>query len=153
MFWGAPVGPGNVTPGFEPPSLCAPTGCTPNSWSNAYLPSQTVNFSETLNHAYYGFYGQDQWRITPKLTFNYGLRYDFETGLSKQINPDYRGWQPRVGLAYALDKHTVIRAGFGIFDDRYNLSFLFITQPQKPVIIPNENLPGFEKAQTRQLGS
>jgi hypothetical protein len=145
VFWGAPVGPGNVTPGFEPPSLCAPTGCTPNSWSNAYLPSQTVNFSETLNHAYYGFYGQDQWRITPKLTFNYGLRYDFETGLSKQINPDYRGWQPRVGLAYALDKHTVIRAGFGIFDDRYNLSFLFITQPQKPVIIPNESLPGIRE--------
>jgi hypothetical protein len=145
VFWGAPVGPGNVTPGFEPPSLCAPTGCTPNSWSNAYLPSQTVNFSETLNHAYYGFYAQDQWRITPKLTFNYGLRYDFETGLAKQINPDYRGWQPRVGLAYALDKHTVIRAGFGIFDDRYNLSFLFITQPQKPVIIPNENLPGIRE--------
>jgi hypothetical protein len=145
VFWGAPVGPANVTPGFEPPSLCAPTGCTPNSWSNAYLPSQTVNFSETLNHAYYGFYAQDQWRITPKLTFNYGLRYDFETGLSKQINPDYRGWQPRVGLAYALDKHTVIRAGFGIFDDRFNLSFLFITQPQKPVIIPNENLPGIRE--------
>jgi Carboxypeptidase regulatory-like domain/TonB dependent receptor len=145
VFWGTPVGPGNVTPGFEPPSLCAPTGCTPNSWSNAYLPSQTVNFSETLNHAYYGFYAQDQWRVTPKLTFNYGLRYDFETGLAKQINPDYRGWQPRVGLAYALDKHTVIRAGFGIFDDRYNLSFLFITQPQKPVIIPNENLPGIRE--------
>ena len=54
VFWGAPVGPGNVTPGFEPPPLCAPTGCTPNSWTNAYLPSQTVNFSETLDHAYYG---------------------------------------------------------------------------------------------------
>jgi Carboxypeptidase regulatory-like domain/TonB dependent receptor len=145
VFWGAPVGPGNVTPGFEPPSLCAPTGCTPNSWTNAYLPSQTVNFSETLNHAYYGFYAQDQWRITHKLTFNYGLRYDFETGLSKQINPDYRGWQPRVGLAYALGKHTVIRAGFGLFDDRFNLSFLFITQPQKPVIIPNETLPGIRE--------
>jgi outer membrane receptor protein involved in Fe transport len=145
VFWGAPVGPGNVTPGFEPPSLCAPTGCTPDSWSNAYLPSQTVNFSETLNHSYYGFYAQDQWRITPKLTFNYGLRYDFEKGLEKQINPDYRGWQPRVGLAYALDKHTVIRAGFGIFDDRFNLSFLFITQPQKPVIIPNVDLPGIRE--------
>ncbi|MGC2817818.1 MAG: TonB-dependent receptor [Candidatus Acidiferrum sp.] len=142
VFWGAPVGPGNVTPGFEPPALCPATGCTPNSWTHAYLPSQTPDFSETLDHSYYGFYAQDQWRITPKLTFNYGLRYDFEKGLEKQINPDYRGWQPRVGLAYSPDKHTVIRAGFGMFDDRYNLSFLFITQPQKPVIIPNENLPG-----------
>src|SRR5271168_2017060 len=145
VFWGAPVGSGNVTPGFEPPSLCAPTGCAPNSWSNAYLPSETVNFSETLNHSYYGFYAQDQWRVTHKLTLNYGLRYDFEKGLEKQINADYRGWQPRVGLAYALDKHTVIRAGFGIFDDRFNLSFLFITQPQKPVIIPNVNLPGIRE--------
>ncbi|MGB6461856.1 MAG: TonB-dependent receptor [Candidatus Acidiferrum sp.] len=142
VFWGAPVGPGNVTPGFEPPALCPATGCTPNSWTHAYLPSQTPDFSETLDHSYYGFYAQDQWRITPKLTFNYGLRYDFEKGLEKQINPDYRGWQPRVGLAYSPDKHTVIRAGFGMFDDRYNLSFLFITQPQKPVIIPNESLPG-----------
>jgi outer membrane receptor protein involved in Fe transport len=142
VFWGAPVGSGPVTPGFEPPSLCPPGGCTPTSWSHAYLPSQTPNFSETLDHSYYGFYAQDQWRLTPKLTFNYGLRYDVEKGLEKQINPDYRGWQPRVGFAFSPDKHTVIRAGFGIFDDRYNLSFLFITQPQKPVIIPNENLPG-----------
>ncbi len=142
VFWGAPVGSGPVTPGFEPPTLCPGNVCTANSWSNAYLPSQAANFSETLNHSYYGFYAQDQWRITPKLTFNYGLRWDFEKGLEKQINPDYRGWQPRVGLAYSPDKHTVIRAGFGLFDDRYNLSFLFITQPQKPVIIPNENLPG-----------
>ncbi len=142
VFWGAPVGSGNVTPGFEPPSLCPAGGCTPGSWSNAYLPSQTPNFSETLFHSYYGFYAQDQWRITPKFTFNYGVRYDFEKGLQKQINPDYRGWQPRIGFAFSPDKHTVIRAGFGIFDDRYSLSFLFITQPQKPVIIPNENLPG-----------
>jgi hypothetical protein len=31
------------------------------------------------------------------------------------------GFQPRVGLAYSPDKKTVIRAGFGIFDDRYAL--------------------------------
>jgi hypothetical protein len=142
VFWGAPVGSGPVTPGFEPPTLCPGNVCTPNGWSHAYLPSEAANFSETLNHSYYGFYAQDQWRLTRKLTINYGLRWDFEKGLEKQINPDYRGWQPRVGLAYSPDKHTVIRAGFGLFDDRYNLSFLFITQPQKPVIIPNEPLPG-----------
>jgi outer membrane receptor protein involved in Fe transport len=142
VFWGAPVGSGSLTPGFVPPSLCANNVCTPNGWTNAYLPSQTVNFSETLDHSYYGFYAQDQWRLTSKLTFNYGLRYDFEKGLEKQINADYRGFQPRVGFAYSPDRHTVIRAGFGIFDDRFNLSFLFITQPQRPVIIPNENLPG-----------
>ncbi len=28
---------------------------------------------------YYGAYGQDSWRITPELTFNYGLRYEIMT--------------------------------------------------------------------------
>ncbi len=138
VFWGDPVGSGAVAPGFEPPAI-------PTNWANAYLPTQTVNFSETLNHEYYGFYAQDQWRITPKLTINYGLRYDFESGLSKQINPDYKGFQPRVGFAFSPNSKTVIRAGFGLFDDRYNLSFLFITQPQRPNTIPGETLPGIRK--------
>jgi outer membrane receptor protein involved in Fe transport len=138
VFWGAPVGSGPVTPGFIPPQI-------PTNWANAYLPSQTVNFSETLDHSYYGFFAQDQWRLTPKLTVNYGLRYDFETGLSKQINPDYKGIQPRIGLAFSPDTKTVIRAGFGLFDDRYNLSFLFITQPQRPNTIPGEILPGIRQ--------
>ena len=141
VFWGAPVG---TVP--NPPSGQLPTPPPiPTNWKNAYLPSETVNFSETLNHAYYGFYAQDQWRVTPKLTVNYGLRYDFESGLSKQINPHYNGFQPRIGFAWSPDTKTVIRAGFGLFDDRYNLSFLFITQPQRPVIIPGETLPGIRK--------
>ncbi|MGA8450934.1 MAG: TonB-dependent receptor [Candidatus Acidiferrales bacterium] len=141
VFWGAPVG---TIP--NPPSGQLPTPPPiPTNWQNAYLPSETVNFSETLNHSYYGFYAQDQWRLKPSLTLNYGLRYDFETGLSKQINGHYNGVQPRVGLAWSPDGKTVVRAGFGLFDDRYNLSFLFITQPQRPVIIPGEALPGIRQ--------
>jgi outer membrane receptor protein involved in Fe transport len=141
VFWGAPVG---KVP--NPPSGMLPTPPPiPTNWQHAYLPNETVNFSETLDHAYYGFYAQDQWRVTPTFTVNYGLRYDFESGLSKQINPHYNGVQPRVGLAWSPNNKTVVRAGFGLFDDRYNLSFLFITQPQRPVIIPGETLPGIRK--------
>ncbi|HXN74763.1 MAG TPA: TonB-dependent receptor [Candidatus Acidoferrales bacterium] len=141
VFWGAPVG--NVP---NPPSGQLPTPPPiPTNWQRAYLPSETGNFSETLNHAYYGFYAQDQWRVKPSLTVNYGLRYDFESGLSKQINPHYGGVQPRIGLAWSPNNKTVVRAGFGLFDDRYNLSFLFITQPQRPVIIPGETLPGIRQ--------
>lgn len=141
VFWGAPVGSAP-----NPPSGQLPTPPPiPTNWKNAYLPSETGNFSETLDHAYYGFYAQDQWRIRPSLTVNYGIRYDFESGLSKQINPHYNGVQPRLGLAWSPNNKTVVRAGAGLFDDRYNLSFLFITQPQRPVIIPGETLPGIRQ--------
>jgi len=133
VFWGAPVGSGPIVPGSFPPPI-------PTTWQNAYVVPQ--DFYVHLNHQYFGLFFQDQWRINPKLTFNYGLRWDVETGLSQIINPDYRGWQPRVGFAYSPFKHTVIRTGFGIFDDHYNMTFLFVTYPQREVVIPNAVDPG-----------
>src|SRR5262249_11732333 len=134
-FQSAPLGTAvNFTPGVVER---LPT----NGWPNAYLPEQEKNFSVNLNHGYYGFFVQDQWKVTPKLTFNYGLPYDFESGLADQMDVSHKGFQPRVGLAYSPDKKTVIRAGFGLFNDRYALSFLFITYPQRPAILPNADLP------------
>jgi outer membrane receptor protein involved in Fe transport len=128
VFWPSPLGSANnsVVDGTIPPPVNT-------NWQNAYPPDQVKNYFSDINHSYYGFFAQDQWRVTPKLTLNYGLRWDFEKGLEKQIADDYKGFQPRVGIAYSPDKHTVIRAGFGIFDDRYNLSFLFVTYPQRAV--------------------
>ena len=134
-FQSAPLGSAvNFTPGVVE---TLPT----NGWPYAYLPEQEKNFSVTLNHGYYGFFVQDQWKVTPKLNINYGLRWDFESGLSQQMDVSHKGFQPRVGLAYSPDKKTVIRAGFGLFDDRYSMSFLFITYPQRPAILPNADLP------------
>jgi hypothetical protein len=135
VFWGAPVGTGPITQGSLPPVI--PTGG--GLWPNAYVNPQ--DYDVRLNHGYFGGFFQDQWRITPKLTFNYGLRWDVETGLSQIINPDYRGFQPRFGLAYSPTKHTVIRTGYGIFDDHYNNTFLFVTDPQREVVIPNSPQP------------
>ncbi len=132
VFWGAPVGNGAITPGSLPPVI-------PTNWQNAYVLPQ--DFSFNLNHNYFGWYVQDQWRINPKLTFNYGLRWDVETGLSQIVNPDHRGFQPRLGVAYSPTKHTVIRTGFGIFDDHYNMTFFFVTYPQREVVIPNAPQP------------
>ena len=41
--------------------------------------------------------------------------------------------QPRVGLAYSPDSKTVIRAGSGLFFDRYNMTFFFVPGNQKTV--------------------
>jgi len=130
-FQSAPLGPTvDFTPGVVE---VLPT----EGWPYAYLPSEAPNFSQDRKHGYYGFFAQDQWKITPKLTLNYGLRWDFERGLGEQVDPRYTGFQPRIGLAWSPDNKTVIRTGFGIFDDRYNLTFFFVTYPQRPAIIPN----------------
>jgi hypothetical protein len=129
VFWGAPVGYGAITPGSLPPAI-------PTTWANAYV---------YLNHSYTGFFMQDQWKIHPKLTLNYGLRWDFESGLEQVVNHDYRGFQPRVGFAYSPTKRTVIRSGYGIFDDHYNMTFFFVTYPQREVVIPNAPQPWVRK--------
>lgn len=78
----------------------------------------------------YNFFAQDSWRLTNRLTLNYGLRYEFaQFAQPTQFNRDYpqtgqinqpaSNAAPRLGLAYALNEKTVIRAGYGIFYARF----------------------------------
>ena len=125
----------NACSGVAP---CAPTVTTANplntaTWANAYPPSFFNRYSRLIDHGYWGAFAQDQWRITPKLTLNIGLRWDVESGLASFVRPDYNGWQPRVGFAYSPDSKTVVRAGFGIFFDRQNLTFFFVPNTQKVI--------------------
>jgi outer membrane receptor protein involved in Fe transport len=134
LYWGVAVPRSGFTNGYVPSP--ATGGGFGSGWPNAFPTNQYSNYAYSLNHGYWGFYGQDQWRITPHFTLNYGLRWDFETGLSSTINSDYRAFQPRVGFAYSPDAKTVIRAGSGMFFDRNNLTFFFTTGNQKA-------LPGY----------
>jgi outer membrane receptor protein involved in Fe transport len=108
-----------------------PLALNTSTWANAYPPSLSPGYDRKINHGYWGLFVQDQWRITRKLTLNIGVRWDYESGLASYVNPDYAGWQPRVGLAYSPDNKTVIRAGFGMFDDRYNMTFFYVPNTQK----------------------
>jgi hypothetical protein len=77
---------------------------------------------------------------------NYGLRYDVEAGLGFFVKGDHNNFQPRLGLAYAPDSKTVIRAGTGIFNDKYSLTFFFVPAPQRPPVIAG--LPTVNNQQT-----
>ena len=128
FFWGAPIGPGPFNPNAASPSVST-------TWANAFDPASAADFNVNVNHGYFGFFAQDQFRVTPKLTVNYGLRYDVEAGLGFFVNGDHNNFQPRVGFAYSPDSKTVIRSGFGIFNDKYSLTFFFVPAPQRPPVI------------------
>jgi Carboxypeptidase regulatory-like domain/TonB dependent receptor-like, beta-barrel len=46
---------------------------------------------EDTNHPYWGFYVQDDWKITPRLTLNMGLRYELFRGPFHPDGPDTLG--------------------------------------------------------------
>lgn len=53
------------------------------------LPSSgTIGYSDTWarQQFYHGFYIQDDWHVTRKLTLNLGLRYELETGFTERYN-------------------------------------------------------------------
>jgi hypothetical protein len=85
-----------------------------------------------------GLFFQDDYRMTPRITVNFGVRYELATiiqevnnelgnfdpnsptglvqvgeGITAPYNPDHRDWSPRAGFAWDLqgNQKTVIRAG------------------------------------------
>jgi hypothetical protein len=107
---------------------------------STFTPAGDGSFSQNVQRL--GLYAEDSWRLTQRLTINYGLRYDTTFGLftasgrSQAQNPylvsldpmaspfiataphDYRkAFAPRLGVAYALGSsgNTVLRGGAGMY--------------------------------------
>lgn len=59
--------------------------------------SQTA--SQSFQSPFYGFYGDDTWRVTPKLTLIPGLRFELEDGLVEKHNQLIVGWNPNADLS------------------------------------------------------
>jgi hypothetical protein len=102
--------------------------------SNVYFADQRLHM--------FSFFAQDDYKVTPKLSLNLGLRYDFASPLLEgknhisnfdyatgqlidakdgglqdrsTVKPNRLNFAPRVGIAYQIDPQTVLRAGYGIF--------------------------------------
>ena len=116
----------------------------------------------------FGFYIQDSFRATRRLTVNAGLRYEFATqprdiyGRDSAIfsladtaptpgqlyqNPTLRNLSPRLGFAWDLfgDGRTALRGGYGWFFNTNNQQNLIVTVTNPPatprLIIPNPTFP------------
>src|ERR1051326_8216280 len=69
----------------------------------------------------FGTFAQDEWRVSPSLTLNAGLRYDAQF-LPDPIKTDTDNLAPRLGIVYAPgDRKIVVRASFGLYYDRIPL--------------------------------
>jgi hypothetical protein len=68
-----------------------------------------------------GFYAQDEYKVTPSLTLNLGIRYDLE--YLKTITTQTGNVSPRAGFAWTpfASRKTVVRGGYGLFYDRIPL--------------------------------
>jgi len=68
-----------------------------------------------------GFYAQDEYKVTPNLTLNLGIRYDLE--FLQTIATHTGNISPRAGFAWSpsASRRMVIRGGYGLFYDRIPL--------------------------------
>ena len=78
-------------------------------------------FGTNLAEVRFAGFAQDHWTVSKSFTVDYGLRYDYNR-LPSPLPQDAINFGPRVGIAWTPLKSTVIRSGFGIFYDRYELS-------------------------------
>ena len=103
---------------------------------------------EYVSNGYAGFL-QDEWHVRPGLTVNLGLRYEYfgapteahnlianfipgtaglvqagSSQLGSVYNPSKTNFAPRIGIAWSLDRKTVLRVGGGIAYDNGSLDAL-----------------------------
>ncbi len=89
--------------------------------------------SVSLRYHFINFFVKDEFRITPRLTLNFGLRYEAllnpvldaqaPYALSRQVRNDLNNIAPRFGFSWSPFENgkTVVRGGYGLFYDNPSL--------------------------------
>ena len=110
-----------------------------------------------------GLYAEDEWRVRPNLSLTYGLRFESQNDIH-----DHADFAPRLGIAYGLGGNsgsppkTVLRAGFGMFYDRFGQNLVQQAErlngsTQQSIVVPNpdfySNIPPFSSLQAMSTAS
>ena len=75
-------------------------------FQTSFVPEPIVD-NTALTQWLYGVYLQDEWKPVPKLTINYGVRFDLYDGLTRSDQAS-----PRVGAVYQLFEGTALHAAY-----------------------------------------
>jgi outer membrane receptor protein involved in Fe transport len=149
--------PGLFGGSYTFPSYTAFANNLPSAYTQNFAGAGTSGGTTEPDLHEYAFYAQDDLRVTPKLTLNLGLRYDYE-GLAcppvrnndalllannidtSRCPKDKNNFGPRFGFAYAFDDKTVLRGGFGLYHARTPAIVLGTAHSQNGVNVTGVNL-------------
>jgi hypothetical protein len=107
---------------------------TGRPYTYTQLSQDLGNPSVSLRFHFVNLFTQDEWRVSPNLTLNLGIRYELLLYptldanapylLSREIATDRNNVAPRFGISWipASDQKTVVRAGYGIYYDSPGLN-------------------------------
>jgi hypothetical protein len=90
----------------------------PFQFTQTLINNLTINANQTDGE----FYAEDDWKATPNFTWSYGVRLETQNYINSTHD-----FAPRTSLAYGIPRKngkttTVLRAGYGIFYNRFGLS-------------------------------
>lgn len=134
---------------------------TPGSVGDILLSGGDPSFDLVNGAKQFAAYAQDDWKVSPRLTLNLGVRYDVDLGFvdsahqaqgsrvikalqiighplgSRVVKDDKNNFSPRFGFAYDIrgNGRSVLRGGYGIYYDQsfLNVPLFAVQQANKEI--------------------